>query len=244
MKISIFVCLAGALTIQGRRAAASTIIARDQLSAPDEDDDDGDEDEDDLPLEGDREGSRRPPRESHPFGIVAGLGRMAPWDTNSLGVRYAWAPNREAMFHGGTGKYRAELRRSEINYNEDFRTTSVRVGNRWYTSKSAPLFLQAGLGAVNWKGSIESKGSDSATPGAFPKMDFAARGVILDGAVGFSGHWDNGFSVEYCLLGVGQTLYSRYSYERSEDELQKVVEASFHAPVWYGLLNLSLGWFF
>ena len=220
----------------------------DELGALDQDDDATDDD-DDEGIDSDTYepgGSRlgETIRNTHPNGVMLGLGRTEAWLTATISARIWRGSQDMVMVGGGTGSYRTELKLSDYTYDFNIRSRGAFGGWRHYMGRSVPLFVQGGGGLSQWTGSVETRG-DSGRSSLASKDDqaFAATGIYGEGGVGFAGYWANGFSIEYVLIGIGKTLYSNYSNEptgSSDRALTRTIEF----PVWFGLVNLSIGYYF
>lgn len=230
--------------------AQAEIALLDQLGEPDVDDEATDEDDDEDFIEGEPYAPRSGEvaaavRKSHPNGFMLGVGRTEAWETTALSVRHWNNVNNMVLFGGGTGNYKTELQLSDFTYDIKMQTRGIYGGWRHFIGNSLPLFLQCGGGVTEWSGAVASRGGETSTAIDIDELseNYRASGAHIEGAVGFAGYWANGFSVEYVLMGIGKTLFTKYSSEL-ENGADRAVRRNIEFPVWYGLLNIALGYYF
>lgn len=229
--------------------SAGQVAFLDELGAPDEDDEATDYDDEDG-VDGDsyepggsRDGAAI--RRLRTTGIMLGLGRTEAWLTNALSVRLWQTTDNLLVFGVGNGNYKTELRISDYTYDITFRTRGAYGGWRHFVGHSVPLFVQAGGGIAQWNGTVETRGSDAARGSSSLKteQDYSAMGIYGEGSVGFAGYWANGFSLEYVLMGIGKTIYATYQSDL-EGSSERALNRGVEFPVWFGLLNVAVGYYF
>lgn len=186
-------------------------------------------------------------RNRYDWGLKLGAGVSEAWHWFHVNGLYNVNPDLSYVLAVGGGEWRFQSKDSQKNYEIMTFARSINVGPRYYFTEITALYLQASVGYVFWTGSIKPRGtSTDPTPEQEEilsrfRSGFRATGSVLSTKLGWASHWENGFFLDICLVGMAHSWMIEQTFTRSTSEAKAAVEGKLQAPMLWGLMNLSVG---
>ncbi len=189
-------------------------------------------------------------RDLYRFGIAFNYGATAlPWQTLGISGYDISPPKWKTTFFVSYGKCGFRDDSEKKSFSMNVFSNLVGIATRTFFSDVVPiLFVQGAVGYAYWRGTVtpQSPQLRDEPESLRDKLStsFSAHGPVVGANLGLATHWENGFYLEYTLVGMG------YSYPISETASQDIEDAKEfyrsrlkHFLVW-GISNITAGYFF
>jgi hypothetical protein len=179
-------------------------------------------------------------------GYSASFGTTRPWQNYSISGHSFIFPDHNLSVSLGFSHRNVPARGGNLSFEQQITARSVSVNNQWFFTKAVPISLVYGLGYVSWQGKMTPVGGivDDPSPQDRLSTPYSAMGV--HGFLGLELTWflSSGLSLSYSVVGVAKSLIISDSYGSLPVEGKHVAQQNLESLLSWGIVNLSVGWYF
>ncbi|MEZ4743107.1 MAG: hypothetical protein R3B45_11795 [Bdellovibrionota bacterium] len=181
------------------------------------------------------------------MGLALGLGATRPWLFSSLS-RY-WVNHAEYFWEltVGLGKHRISGQKDHRHLEMVVDSRAIDVGYYRFFSLDLPITYNLGFGLASWKGEVNPSGVtlDEQDPaGDALRSGYAASGIYLFLGIGLNFFWENGFYLQYTVVGLGKSKVFEHSLTQKTSSAEPIILKNLETGQSYGFTNVKLGWMF
>lgn len=183
--------------------------------------------------------------------FAAGLGNGKPWQGYTLEMGAILAKDRTVAMSLGAGSFKESGFLEERAYDVSGRSRAIAFALREYSRHFPHLALELVVGYGDWSGRVDPHGSDTDEPADDADTEalklssgFNAHGLIFGVGLGCSWLWDNGFYLDWTPLGLHASKLLQRELDRDTRVVERAVTFAIERPLFYGLMNLKLGYLF